>query len=277
MFDRFVVVDWSANSTPKRGRDSIWIAVSDQTGTTVSNPSTRAGAERMLVEGLATDARILLGVDFSLGYPNGTATALGLAGAPWEAMTAELSRMVTDDERNRNNRFEVASQMNARIGAGPGPFWGCPPSAATETLSTTKPPAGPIAEWRTVESVLRREGHRPFSSWQLLGAGAVGSQSLLGIPMIVRLQERFEGRLSVWPFDVELGAIVVAEVWPSLLPLDLTTEPVRDAAQVRGVVEWLSELDATGELDGLFRLDGVPPALHEAVVGEEGWVLGVRY
>jgi hypothetical protein len=28
MFDRFVVVDWSASSTPKLGRDSIWIGVS---------------------------------------------------------------------------------------------------------------------------------------------------------------------------------------------------------------------------------------------------------
>ncbi|HYN33120.1 MAG TPA: hypothetical protein VES40_10890, partial [Ilumatobacteraceae bacterium] len=205
MFDRFVVVDWSANSTAKRGRDSIWIAVRDHVGATVSNPSTRAEAERMLVEELAGDARVLLGVDFSLGYPNGTAAALGLAGAPWEALSAELSRTVTDDDRNRNNRFVVASQLNARFGAGPGPFWGCPPSAATDALSTTKPPSGPLAEWRTVESVLRREGHRPFSSWQLLGAGAVGSQSLLGIPMIVRLRERFGGRLSVWPFSVEPG------------------------------------------------------------------------
>ena len=32
MFDRFAVVDWSANSTPKRGRDSIWIAVAERTG-----------------------------------------------------------------------------------------------------------------------------------------------------------------------------------------------------------------------------------------------------
>ena len=75
--------------------------------------------------------------------------------------------------------------------------------------------------------------------------------------------------------NVEPGAIVVAEVWPSLLPLDLTTEPVRDAAQVRGVAEWLGRLDATDELDGLFRLDGLSPAIHEAVVSEEGWVLGV--
>ena len=50
MFDRFVVVDWSANSTPKRGRDSIWIAVLDGHGVSVSNPSTRAAAEESLAE-----------------------------------------------------------------------------------------------------------------------------------------------------------------------------------------------------------------------------------
>ncbi len=116
-------------------------------------------------------------------------------------MAAELGRLVDDDARNRNNRFGVASELNARMGAAPGPFWGCPPRAASASLTTTKPPPGPLAEWRTVESVLRERGHRPFSSWQLLGAGAVGSQSLLGIPMVMRLRERFGGRLAVWPFE----------------------------------------------------------------------------
>ncbi|MCE3289702.1 MAG: cobalamin biosynthesis protein CbiG, partial [Caulobacter sp.] len=27
LFDAFVMVDWSASSTPKTGRDSIWIGV----------------------------------------------------------------------------------------------------------------------------------------------------------------------------------------------------------------------------------------------------------
>ena len=222
-----------------------------------------------------------MGVDFSLGFPAGTAASLGLAGSfgvkgpPWASMAAELGRLVDDDARNRNNRFEVASELNARMGAAPGPFWGCPPRAASASLTTTKPPPGPLAEWRTVESVLRERGHRPFSSWQLLGAGAVGSQSLLGIPMVMRLRERFGGRLAVWPFEPADRAIVVAEVWPSLLPLDLTVAPVRDAAQVLGVAEWLAGLDAADGLHDFFCLDRLAPEVHDVVVGEEGWVLGV--
>jgi precorrin-8X/cobalt-precorrin-8 methylmutase len=190
-------------------------------------------------------------------------------------MAAELGRLVDDDSRNRSNRFQVASELNARIGAAPGPFWGCPPRAASASLTTTKPPPGPLAEWRTVESVLRERGHRPFSSWQLLGAGAVGSQSLLGIPMVMRLRERLGDRLTVWPFEPVDRAIVVAEVWPSLLSLDLTVAPVRDAAQVLGLAEWLAGLDAADGLHELFCLDGLAPEVHDVVVGEEGWVLGV--
>lgn len=280
MFDRVIVVDWSANSAPKRGRDSIWIAVSDRSGVAISNPSTRDEAEVILVDlladPLAEEVRTLVGVDFSLGFPTGTAALLGLDGAAWASMGAELVRLLEDDARNRNNRFHVASALNARIGDAPGPFWGCPAKVATTTLTTTKPPPGPLGEWRSVEVRLRAQGRRPFSSWQLLGAGAVGSQSLLGIPRIVRLRERFSGRLAVWPFEPIDHAIVVAEVWPSLLALDLTVAPVRDAAQVLGVAEWLVGLDLAGELEGFFRLDDLASRVHDVVVAEEGWVLGVR-
>jgi precorrin-8X/cobalt-precorrin-8 methylmutase len=277
VFDRIIVADWSANSTPKRGRDSIWIAVSDRSGVTLSNPSTRREAEGMLVELLASEERTLVGVDFSLGFPTGTADLLGLDGPPWASIGAELGRLIEDDARNRNNRFEVASELNARMGAPSGAFWGCPPQAASASLMTTKPPPGPLAEWREVESVLRARGHRPFSSWQLLGAGAVGGQSLLGIPMIMRLRDRLQSRLAVWPFESPDAPIVVAEVWPSLLPLDLTVAPIRDAAQVQGVAEWLGALDGAGELDDLWCLDNLPPTVHDVVVAEEGWVLGVKY
>jgi precorrin-8X/cobalt-precorrin-8 methylmutase len=271
-----VVVDWSANSAPKRGRDSIWIAVRDSSGVILSNPSTRFEAEAILADLLAADARTLVGVDFSLGFPVGTAGSLGLDGPSWASMGAELGRLVEDDARNCNNRFQVASTLNARMGGAAGPFWGCPPKAASASLTTTKPPPGPLAEWRTVESALRGQGHRPFSSWQLLGAGTVGSQSLLGIPMMMRLRERFGGRLAVWPFEPIDRAIVVAEVWPSLLPLDPTVASIRDAAQVLGVAEWLVGLDLAGGLDDLFCLDNLAPEVHDVVAGEEGWVLGVR-
>ena len=287
MFDRFVVVDWSANSTPKRGRDSIWIAVLDGGGLSVSNPSTRAAAQRCLVELVASDpsGRTMIGVDFSLGYPAGTAAALGLAGCPWESMTGLLRKLIIDDDRNANNRFDVASALNERITATGAPFWGCPPSHAGAALTVTKPASfAPLGEWRSVEAVLRGQGRRPFSSWQLLGAGAVGSQSLLGIPMIHRLSAQVTDRVMVWPFTtglrapiVDPGEVVIAEVWPSLLSIEVAEGAVRDEAQVIAVAQWLADLDATERLAALFAPDVADVAVVARIESEEGWVLGVGH
>ena len=41
-----------------------------------------------------------------------------------------LAQLVDDRDDNANNRFEVAAELNRRVGPGPGPFWGCPPAAA---------------------------------------------------------------------------------------------------------------------------------------------------
>lgn len=285
MFDRFVVVDWSANSTPKLGRDSIWIGVHEHSGVvSATNLATRDAAEAFLVGLLESDPAVstLVGVDFSLGFPAGTAAALGLAGVPWSAMWALLTERISDDVRNANNRFAVAAELNQRLTGGASPFWGCPPSGAGDHLATTKPPTTePLAQFRAAEEVLRRQGRRPFSSWQLLGAGAVGSQSLLGIPRIGRLRDRFGDRVEIWPFTTGLqapvldtGAIVVAEVWPSMLDVDDAGAEVRDAAQVGATARWLCESDAAGDLGALFS-PPLSPQVTAAARTEEGWVLGV--
>jgi hypothetical protein len=133
MFDRFVVVDWSANSTPKLGRDSIWIGVCDGFGhrtgeVSVTNLATRSSAEAFLVDLLESDptSSTLLGVDFSLGYPAGTATALGLTGTAWSAMWALLAEQIHDDDRNANNRFAVAATLNQRLTGGRSAVLGMP-------------------------------------------------------------------------------------------------------------------------------------------------------
>ncbi len=285
------MVDWSANSIPKLGRDSIWLAVVERRGrltncwdTAVTNVATRRGAEMMLRDLIAGagSRTTLVGVDFSLGYPAGTAGALGLTGEPWPATWELLARRIADDERNVNNRFRVAAELNARIGPGPGPFWGCPPSARGITLESTKPAAfGRLGEWRLVEQTLRADGHRPFSSWQLLGAGAVGSQSLLGIPMVERLRSGFDDQVDIWPFTTEgapptlqAGAVVFAEVWPTLTPSGQAAHTVRDARQVDDTARWLADLAETGELEVLLALD-LDVSSAARVVLEEGWVLGV--
>jgi hypothetical protein len=284
VFDRYVVVDWSANSAPKLGRDSIWIAVRDSGDVRIDNLPTRAAAEDFLVELLLArpDDPTLIGVDFSLGYPTGTAAALGLQGDAWEATWGLLVEQVVDDRRNVNNRFAVAAALNCRLTAGPAPFWGCPRSHATATLPTTKPvDTEVVPQWRHVEQVLRRQGRRPFSAWQLLGAGAVGSQSILGIAMIERLRRRVVDRIEVWPFttgarrpQVSDGVVVVAEVWPSLIEVEAVDGVVRDAAQVGALAEWLADTDSSGALGDYFS-PTLTDRLAAVVTAEEGWVLGV--
>lgn len=283
MFDQIVVVDWSANSTPKRGTDSIWVAVAEGDRVRTENLPTRHLAEQALGEIVDSDplARTLIGVDFSLGYPKGTAASLGLADPPWKSMWSMLADKISDNERNHNNRFAIAAALNDRISSSASPFWGCPPSAAAARLGPRRPTnEGVLPEWRLVEKTLSATGRRPFSIWQLLGAGCVGSQSLVGIPVLDRLGTRYRDRLAVWPFttglsrpDVARGRIVVAEVWPSLLTVPVGLGEVRDEAQVRVVAKWLMSLDACDRIGDLFA-PSVPCNQVSTVVGEEGWVLG---
>lgn len=281
-FDSIAVVDWSAAAVPRRGADSIWVAVADDDGCTVDNPPTRHAALAS-IEALARPGRrTLVGVDFSLGFPRDTARAVGVRGDAWAGTWRLLADEITDDDRNANNRFEVAARLNASFAGGAGPFWGCPPASATPALTGTKPPArvGWPAEWRHVEIELRRSGRRPFAAWQLLGAGSVGSQSLVGIAALERLRRRLGSRMAVWPFTAGLGApagdaqLVVAEVWPSLWPGEVPVGQIKDAWQARSTAERILAADRRGELDRWFSPDVPDDALAD-VVGEEGWVLGV--
>ncbi|MEO1059547.1 MAG: hypothetical protein AAFY28_21800 [Actinomycetota bacterium] len=281
MRDRVVAIDWSARAQPARGRDSIWIAVDDGAGVRTENPPTRRAAEArlhaLLDEAAGRGWSTLVAIDASLGYPAGTAAAVGALdgngdhdgeGRPWEAMWQMLDALIDDASDNRNNRFEVAAELNMRIATStrqPGPFWGCPPAARRPALTSTKPPIVGLPEWRMVEAALRVAGRRPSSSWQLLGAGAVGSQSLLAIPVMQRLR-RARPAVSVWPFeriDDGPGTTTIVEMWPSLL----TPAPaaVRDEGQVIAAARCLRTAPRAA------IVSNVPAVAAE----EEGWIAGV--
>lgn len=278
LFDRYVVVDWSAKARPATGADSIWIADLAGTGQSVlHNPPTRSAA-MSLVEAIADDAsttRTLLGFDASLGYPSGTAALFGLDGVPWAAMWRRLAELVGDDDRNRNDRFRAAATLNAAAGgSAPGPFWGAPSDAFEPVLRRTKPAAFPVDEFRLVERTLMTLGMRPKSCWQLLGAGSVGGQTMTLLPRLARIVDR----VAVWPFSTGVrvpdGPLVVAEVWPSMF-VDRSDRPggqVLDAAQVTSTAQALRAADRAGELAGWFTPEVSDPC---AVVAEEGWILGV--
>lgn len=279
LFDRFVAVDWSAAGRPARGPDSIWIGAGDgqeDAPVRLSNPPTRRAAERELRELVSGRLRTLLAIDVSLGYPAGTSEVFALGGEiPWRATWAHVADRLVDDESNRNDRFALAAELNRRAD-GEGPFWGCPTGSTYPGLPPRRPATSALARFRRTEERLIDAGRRPSSGWQLLGAGTVGSQTLTALPVLHRLL--VDGLAEIWPFTTGLGlpttagSAIVAETWPTAFDLDLRDAPVRDAAQVGGVVDRLREADVSGELASWFA----PPvtAAERAVAErEEGWIL----
>ncbi len=284
-----MVIDWSAlnsRSPVRASGNAIWLAKGSTTGAiAVHYFRTRELCYQHVEEYLVTqkNERVLVCWDFNFGYPMGLAEKLGLKGnSPWREVWNYLTDRIEDDARNKSNRFSVASAMNREISEGPGPFWGVPPSMASENLTSRRngifeyPVAG-LEEWRHTENE-----NSTKSVWQLLGNGSVGSQALVGIPRVNRLlhHEQLEHRSRAWPFDQinkggDAGAIIVhTEIYPSAVPFDLT-DNIRDRAQVKGYVEWLQIQQRDGALRELMNQPwGDSSAIHKRVTQHEGWILG---
>lgn len=278
-FDDVVIVDWSASSKPKLGRDSIWIGHASATAVEPLNAATRGQAARLLVDRLVGlirgGRRVLVGFDFPYGYPRGTADRLGLTGKsddepPWLRIWNELARLVTDGPSNANNRFETAAELNRRGAC----FWGKPATSRAEVPSTKQPFMLP--EFRATELHLRSRAQYPKSVWQLSGAGSVGSQALLGLPIVraLRFDERLVDVSRVWPFETGFALprdvqVVHAEIWPAVVQPDATAHSVADARQVHTLARHLRGLAH----DDLERLFAAGAGDIEAEV-EEGWILG---
>jgi len=298
LFESYVMVDWSAASKPATGADSIWIGALTpdsrlKLSFKASNPPTRAKAIEELTEllnrCLKRGDRVLVGVDFPLGFPAGTSEALKLKGEPGKALRDFLLKEMKDKPDNSNNRFALAARMNRLISDGPFPFWGCSKKDELTTLSVKKTREhgkGDIAEFRIVEeAAMAAKKARPQPVWKIAYAGAIGGQAMTGIPAMERLREKFPA-LKIWPFDLPLAKldsealadtrIVVAEVLTTLSAANQQASEIRDEAQVRVLCEALAERDASGKLAAMFGGEAkLTEAQKTAVAAEEGWILGI--
>lgn len=258
-FDTIAVVDWSGGNdrgpTPKK--DAIWIAV--QQGAMARAPvycRNRQVAEAMLADlirdELAAGRRLCIGFDFPFGYPQGFAAALtgeASALAVWDWLEDRIT-----DAAQSNNRFDVAAAINRQLqplcpDGGMGPFWGnalprdiagLPRRHAGYELAF---PARRACEGRAAGA---------FTCWQLAGAGSVGSQALMGLPVLQRLRRAFDDQVAVWPFQPQACAaapVVLVEVWPSLIAPAIKAQAgaddIRDRAQVRVLAAALARLART--------------------------------
>ena len=271
-FDAVLMVDWAggADRGPTPKQDAIWACLAR--GGHAEAPvylRNRTVAEAWIGGVIAAETaagrRVLAGFDFPFGYPAGFARALTGSDDPravWRWLAARI-----EDAPKANNRFDVAAEMN-RAFPGIGPFWGnglrreipdLPRKGRSRTFRWTP-------ERRAAERQAGAKG--AFTCWQLSGAGSVGSQVLMGLPVLERLAAR--AGAAVWPFEPLAAPVALVEIWPSLLADVIRTEArpdeIRDAVQVRVLARAVSAL---------------PPdrlvAMLSVEAPEEGWILGLGH
>jgi precorrin-8X/cobalt-precorrin-8 methylmutase len=296
LFNAYLIVDWSANKTPKTGKDSIWwchLVWDDGTLliTDVQNPATRYEAFRQIKDILhgywTSKQRILVGFDFAYGYPAGFAQAIAPGESPpWLAVWQYLSTQIEDSPSNANNRFEVAARINRQLSDNAAPFWGCPESQQADSLSRYKPTGEPAKLYR--EFRLAEQDNRAHSVWKLCYPGSVGSQVLMGLPYLYRLRTDPElGAVTkVWPFETGLKPlqsgdlastrILHAEIYPSLVQVSPKVGEIKDKLQVIALAEYLADLDYKHQLGSLFAgRRSLSDEQRSTVETEEGWILGI--
>lgn len=335
-YDVVIACDWSAaqGRSPTPRPDRCWLAwgLREHAGEPRAAPEpaycpTRREAEArvaaILTEHVADRAaarataggpvraplRALVGFDFAIGYP------LGDGGAPvlpvGRALCALLAGLVRDDARGMNNRFEAADALNAaireRTGLASGPFWGRPASLGHLVNLPRRRPRERVGlpEHRQCERACAAAlGVRAQSPFKLLGAGSVGSQSLVGLPAVHRLlaHPRLGPRCHLWPFEPEPPAapaggpaaatagcvITIAEIYPSIYSYDARGPDApdapahwcKDARQVLAARRAMLAMPAPPPppgppAPGNARPDARTNAHPNAAA--EGWILGVPW
>jgi len=288
MFDAGLVIDWSARSTPSPKTpvaDAIYACGFTQD--TVDHPQyfrTRhacfTACTTAIDAALSRGELFFVGFDFSFGYPKGfVPTVTGQADA--KSIWQYFKRHVQDGQDNRNNRFAVADQINARL-AGVGPFWGCPANQRFDHLphkGSARCDHG-LAEYRATEIASKTAQ----SSWKLFTTGSVGSQAILGMHYLAQLVDRYGAAAHFWPFDGDIPscgpAVVIAEIYPSLFshPSDADLQhrygdaifQIKDACQVWRTADHLRQM-TPDQWQGLHSGHHISDPQIQA----EGWIVGV--
>lgn len=181
---RTVAIDWSG---AKQGvRRKLWLA-EVRSGRCVRLEAGRDRAE--IADHLVAEAErspnLIVGLDFAFSLPEWVIRERGVdsAAALWRLVTSEGERWLA----------ECAP-----------PFWGRPGKRRPEVPE----------HFRQTERMLPAvAGTRPKSTLQIGGAGAVGTGSIRGMPLLARLQE---AGYAIWPFD-PVRLPVVVEIYPRIL------------------------------------------------------------
>lgn len=290
LFDRYLIVDWSAANTPKRGKDSIWMALCEGVGVAwVRNISTRHEAMAlvgaMIEQTRELKQRLFIGFDFAFGWPRGAAAFLPQRDEQksWQRVWQTMAQQLVDGGDNANNSYDVAAALNRDVftPCNDGPFWGHPHQHVGRysglAMKKSKQAFEHVHEYRHVEKVAR--GAK--SIWQLAYNGTVGRQSMLGMAHLQKLRSTHD--VAVWPFETVFDQqldrpVIVAEIYPSMFATKAADGEIKDETQVRVTAEHFAALDRSDAFRPLLaRPEIMDDATALEVIEQEGWIVGAGH
>ena len=251
-----LAIDWSGRRTGERRY--LWTAeAADGELVGLACGRTRGELAADLVARAAERPGLVVGFDFSFSLPEWFLDQQGFAGAPelWEAATRDGEDWLRDCAA---------------------PFWGRPGRPRPELPQHLRV---------TEAGIAAVGGVRPKSTFQIGGAGSVGTGSLRGFPVLARLRA---AGFCVWPIDAPAAAPVAVEIYPRLL----TGAVVKSDPQARrahlderhpGIApEWrdlaINSEDAFDAAVSALVMSGhehelrALPVVDDPVVRREGWV-----
>jgi hypothetical protein len=185
---RIVAVDWSGDL--RSAAKKIWTAEVSPGGDIVRLACgwDRQSTAEWLIRQAAHPERMVVGLDFAFSLPAWFLRERALSSAP------DLWALADREAEGWLRRCEQ-------------PFWGRPGKKRPML-----PERFPHLR-RTELAAPSIAGIRPKSVFQIGGAGAVGTGSLRGLPVLHRLRN---AGFSIWPFD-PAGSHTVIEIYPRLL------------------------------------------------------------
>jgi hypothetical protein len=252
-----VAADWSGAATYEQR--SLWLAEWNVGEARVARlaPASRGGAASWLLAAADEDPALVVGLDFAFSLPTWWIEACGIT---------EVGELWADSPR-----------LEGWLAGCNPPFWGRP--------GRRRPALTLEQQYRRTELAC---SPRPRSALQIGGAGAVGTASLRGMPVLAQLRR---AGFAVWPFDSwRLPAVV--EMWPRLTigrtvksrPADRRQWRLETPEAAAGVGPEMAvamdgsadAFDAVAGAIGLAaRAGAARPDTADPVVRLEGWIDGV--
>jgi hypothetical protein len=208
--EQVVAVDWSGDRSAAGQRRKIWAGVWTVGGPVrLESNMTRETLVDWLIELAREVPRMVVGVDFCFSYPDWFVAEHGAKTAPefWKIVVEHGERWLSRECEDARFWGQVGK---FRTGKKPPEFCGEFGLRMLRQADIACKVQGKILDPSEAAKV---RGIAPKSPFQIGGAGAVGTGTLRGIPL---LPELVNGGFSIWPFHrVKLPMVV--EIYPRLL------------------------------------------------------------